>query len=102
MKLKSGVCVTGIQPEMIVGLIAAQAVFAALEYDFVITSVTEGKHRKGSRHYSGQAIDIRTRHLSDEVAIEALSRIKKALPNDFDCIKEKTHLHLEFDPRFRR
>ena len=101
MKLKPGVCVTGIQPEMIIGKDVAQAVFAAMEYDFIITSITDGKHSKGSRHYSGQAIDIRTRHMSSVVAKEARDKIAKALPNDFDCVLEKTHIHLEFDPRYR-
>lgn len=28
---------------------------------FVITSLNDGTHRRGSRHYSGHAVDIRTR-----------------------------------------
>lgn len=30
---------------------------------FVVTSASDGTHRKGSFHYSGNAVDIRTRHL---------------------------------------
>ena len=101
MKLKRGVNVTGIQPEMLIGLIVAMAVYAGLEYDFIITSITDGKHSKSSRHYIGGAIDIRTRHLSKEVAQIARDRIAKALPNDFDVVLEKSHLHIEYDPRYR-
>ena len=33
---------------------------------FVITSGQDGAHRGGSLHYSGNAVDIRTRHLFDQ------------------------------------
>ena len=30
---------------------------------FVVTSASDGTHRNGSAHYTGNAVDIRTRHL---------------------------------------
>lgn len=64
---------------------------------WTITSTTEGKHMTGSRHYTGDAIDIRIRDVSDPDEFFIL--IRDALPDSFDVILERDHVHVEFDPR---
>ena len=65
-------------------------------YEMTITSGKDGTHMKGSKHYSGNAIDIRT---SDMMHINATtSRIQSKLGDDYDVIFEKDHIHIEYDP----
>jgi len=101
MKLKSGVCVTGIQPEMILAIIIAQRVYDDLDTLLVITSCVEGKHSATSLHYAGAAVDLRTRDMSKAAAKRARDDIAAALTSDYDVLWETNHLHLEWQPRRR-
>lgn len=84
-------------------LIQAHPEYADLD-DFTITSVCDGKHMKGSKHYEGNAIDIRTRFktsLSQMPKLDKLflaKRLKHALGKDYDVVIENTHIHIERDP----
>jgi hypothetical protein len=64
-----------------------------------ITSVTDSKHGRSSLHYTGQAIDYRTRHLSEAEKTSLLNLISGALHEEFDVILESDHLHVEFQPK---
>jgi hypothetical protein len=102
MKLKPGVMVAGVQPEIMLGIMAAHTVYEGLGVELVITSVLDGKHSSRSLHYKGQAIDIRTREMTHNTAKRACELIKKALPDDFDVVLEKDHIHLEYDVKPRK
>ncbi len=67
------------------------------KYDPTITSGKDGKHMKGSKHYIGAAIDIRTRDM--KYVNKTTAAIKNALGSDYDVIFEIDHIHLEFDPK---
>ena len=99
MKLKPGVKIVGINPELIMGLMAAQKVFDALGIDMVVTSVMDGKHSSTSLHYAGNAADIRISNIPTKLVTQVSTHIASALPNDFDVILETDHIHLEFQPR---
>jgi len=99
MRLKEGVCITGIRPELIIGLMAAEAAYRAVGVGMVVTSITDGKHSLTSLHYAGAAADLRTRDMTESQIASVLRAIAKALPNDFDIIFEGNHYHLEYDPR---
>ena len=102
MRLKPGVNITGVRPEMLIGLMAAQKVYDDLGYDLVVTSCLDGKHSPKSLHYAGCAVDLRTRHMgAGDDSKRARDRIAEALPNDFDVVLESNHIHLEFQPRRR-
>jgi len=65
--------------------------------DFVITSTRHDSHGASSLHYADQAIDIRLTAWGGKViSVEALRRI---LGDDFDVVGERTHIHVEFDPK---
>lgn len=64
LELKPGVRLAGLRPEMLVALMAAERAFADLGADLVITSALDGRHSPTSLHYTGCAVDLRTRDLS--------------------------------------
>ena len=99
MILKSGVRVLGMRPELILALIVAETVFNEEDVELVITSAIDGKHSRGSLHYVGAAVDLRTRQLSKEAVIRVQNRLAASLGLDYDVVLEKTHLHVEFQPK---
>lgn len=75
-----------------------------LQQGVVITSGNDGRHMTGSRHYTFEAVDFRTKHLPREVLTPFRTRVKKRLGRDFDVILESVgkvneHLHVEYDPK---
>lgn len=99
LALKPGVRLTGIRPEMIIAVIAASALFEREGVDCIITSGIDGKHSVTSLHYTGAALDFRTKHVSREAANRISHHLRHALGRDFDVIHESTHIHVEYQPR---
>jgi hypothetical protein len=66
-------------------------------YVMTITSGNDGKHMKRSLHYENKAIDIRIWDMKYPNGNWLM--IKKHLGKDFDVILEKTHIHIEYDPK---
>lgn len=97
LKLKPGVRLGGMRPELVPALIAAAEVFP----DFIVTSVTDGVHGERSFHYSGLAFDARTRDLSAGEAEAITERLRDALSACYDVVLESDHLHVEYDPKPR-
>jgi conjugal transfer mating pair stabilization protein TraG len=67
-----------------------------------ITSANDGQHSEKSLHYSGNALDFRTKdYLGDKMAL--VDSIRTALGPDFDVVLEdeglpNEHVHLEYQP----
>ena len=99
LRLKPGVRLHGIEPQMILAMYIAAECCRELGTDCTVTSVVEGKHGAKSLHYVGRAIDIRTRTLTPERQETLRERIKSRLGADFDVILEPTHIHIEWDPK---
>ena len=99
MKIKSGVRVLGIRPEMILALMVAEPLFTKGGVELVITSVVDGSHSMGSLHYAGAAVDLRIRHLPLGGAERIYGDLISALGSDYDVVLEKSHIHLEFQPK---
>ena len=100
VEFKDGVSVDGIKKETITLIAILNYYFVIyINKPLVITSCTDGKHMKGSKHYSGYAIDIRTRHL-DELEINGLiGWFKYNHDKKYDIVVEKDHIHVEYDPK---
>ena len=96
---KDGVSVVGIKKEIISIIGFLSYVFYSMEKPLVITSCTDGKHMKGSKHYSGYAIDIRIRHLTQKETDSFIWRFKFWYEKDYDIVLEKDHIHVEYDPK---
>jgi hypothetical protein len=65
----------------------------------MITACVDGKHMAGSLHFSGQAVDLRTRDVPAGDMQKLLARIRECVGGDYDVILEIDHLHVEFQPK---
>ena len=101
MKLKPGVRLLGIRPELTVAMQIANTVLttAISGYTMTITCCTEGKHTHSSKHYTGCAFDLRTSDFPSGVAHSVTMQLARVLGADFDVILESDHIHIEFDPK---
>lgn len=98
MRIKAGVRVLGLRPEMAVAIIVAREVFAQHKVELVITSIIEGTHERASLHYTGCAADLR-RPTSQPDAEAVVRDLRDALGDDYDVILEGDHIHVEFQPK---
>lgn len=70
-----------------------------------VTSVMDGKHMEGSKHYTGDAFDQRTWADATGTQMDPTEKedlaweIREALGPDWDVVIERTHLHIEFDKK---
>ena len=100
MKLKAGVRVLGLSTPMILAAIVADTVYHEVAgVSAVITSGIDGSHSRGSKHYAGDAIDLRINHVAPEKHPILVSELKSALTADYDVVFEDDHIHIEFDPK---
>ena len=103
MKLKKGSNIMTLKPEMVLAFTIINNVYFRYNYDCVLTEGTGGKHMEKSLHYSGYAIDIRTKNILPVDKPVIIAGINVALNDQFDIILEdegceNEHLHVEFDP----
>ena len=103
---KPGVKVEQVNARLLVGLAELATVLGeeAQVNVIMVTSVNDGKHKKGSFHYTGNAVDVRCRFFKDEDIRRAVDRFNILHDAEFDLIWEDNggpneHLHLERDPR---
>ena len=98
-KLKPGVRLAGIRPEILVAVMAAERAYNRAGYELVVTSCADSKHSRGSLHYAGAAVDLRTRGVPADVIQAIVAEIRESLGADFDVVLEDTHLHVEYQPK---
>jgi hypothetical protein len=72
--------------------------------DMLVTSGNDSTHMKGSKHYSDEALDFRTKHLTPDQKYQLVAAVRKRLGNGYDVILESErraneHLHIELDAR---
>lgn len=103
--IKAGVRIEGLRPEIVLAIVLVQPLFFERGIPLVITSVVDGKHSKGSRHYVGLAVDLRSKQVDGfKQKADLLHEMKKVLGDQYDVILEdqgevNEHYHIEFDPR---
>ena len=73
-------------------------------YEVYITAMTKGAHAPDSKHYSGNAIDVRTKHLPWDRKYLVKMYIEHVAGPDYDVFLEdlngpNEHLHIEYDPK---
>ncbi len=51
-----------------------------------------------SKHYTGDAYDLRTRDLSDHQIDIIVEELSVTLGDDYDIVKKSDHIHVEYDP----
>ena len=99
MKFKDGVKVFGVRPELVLAMMTVNTVYVDEGYEFVITSVVDGKHSRTSLHYSGGAFDCRIWGIPEHNRQGFVKLLKLALTDEFDVVLEKDHIHIEFQPK---
>ena len=97
MPIKRGVDVSGLKPEILIAYVEAQFIWREQATRAVITSGLDGNHMEGSKHYIGQAIDLRTRDLTNPSL--ARDKLSQSLGSDYDVVLESDHIHVEYDPK---
>jgi hypothetical protein len=90
---------------MFFALLAADPIWRQYGAEVVVTAGIEGRHMDGSDHYRGEALDLRSRDLTDVPA--AALALQSALGDDFVVLIETpatpgatgSHVHVSFRPR---
>jgi len=99
VRIKPGVKVGGVSPELAIGLQIMDSVHRELfGKEITVTSICDGKHSIGSLHYRGEAADLRTRDLEPTSRHELAEALRQALGQDWDVVLESDHVHVEHDP----
>lgn len=101
-EFKAGVKIEGLKPIMFPLIVYASNLHFKLfnSKKMVITSVIDGKHMKGSKHYQGLAIDVRINDKpKDGVHRFYYTLTYDSVLNDYDVVLEKDHIHIEYDPK---
>ncbi len=99
LTIKKGARVRGIRPEIVLATFIISDVLHNLSHTTTITEGTGGRHGRGSLHFSGNAVDIRTRHIPSAERHGVRYEIARRLNNEFDVVLEATHIHVEFQPK---
>ena len=92
----------GVQPPLLRIFAGISNVAQTLDHpkSVCITSGIDGSHSTTSLHFQLCALDVRTRTfrtLADKRAFA--EAVREELGKDYDVVLERTHLHVEFDPK---
>lgn len=102
---KEGVRINGphLYPEMTQITEMARITAPTLDDGIIwITSANDSRHGDASLHYKDRAFDIRIYNITGKVHYEAelwAERLGLALGQEYDVVKEKDHIHVEWDPK---
>lgn len=101
LHVKPGVKFTTLRPVLVDIFMALNDISLILQHDITITSGSEGTHMAGSKHYTGEAIDIRTKDLTDDQRQRLWFALKQHLGPHYDVVEEfnPPHIHIEYDPK---
>jgi hypothetical protein len=104
----SGANIVGLKSEIYFALGIADLAYAAEGLECVITSAADGAHLPNSKHYKGEAVDLRNVNCSAEQKANIKARLSRLERYGFDVIDELpkasanttgAHFHIEFDPK---
>lgn len=98
LSIKPGVRVRGVSNEILLAVMVAQSVFENFKEDMTITSITDGDHKAGSLHHTGEAIDLRIRDIDPAVLPALVDGLCVHLSSSYDVVLEGDHIHIEYDP----
>ncbi len=97
-KLKSLVRPEGVGPEILIAIWIAEAVYEKFgAAQFCITSLTDGKHMRGSKHYCGKGVDLRIWPLDADKRKPVAELIQHRLGATYFVLLEADHLHIQYN-----
>lgn len=94
-----------VAPEIILAIMMVESVFSKHGYYCTITSLNDSYHGHNSLHFSGKAVDFRTKELPTEEKHNVVREIViKLISHGYDVVFEdegepNEHLHVEWDPK---
>lgn len=102
--IKPNVSILGLKPEALLGFLIASSIFDHHGFDTILTSGGEGRHSRGSLHYSGLGFDLRSKHLPSSAKKKVLKDLRRCLGESFDALlesegKANEHFHVEYQPK---
>ncbi len=100
MLLKKGVDQRDVHPTIWYALGLVEGIYRINAVKLVVTSLRDGKHKEGSKHYDGLAVDLRTKNVAIGLLDAVYRSVRNVLePYGFDVVLEKDHIHVEYDPK---
>ena len=100
IRFKQGVRLTDLSPQMVFAAMVVDAVYRKHDIvDCVVTSGSDGEHSTNSWHYTGRALDFRTRNVPELIRNAVAQEISVSLGENYYVVLEATHLHCEYDPK---
>ncbi len=104
IRLKAGVSLRDLQPQVVLGLLLVEQAFAAVGAECIVTSVNDGQHKADSFHYRGLAADLRMKHIHPDRKPSVVAHMTELLGPEWDVLWESQglaneHVHIEHDPR---
>lgn len=89
--------ISQLKPEMKPAVEAAKLWRQSEGFDtVVITSTTKGKHKNGSKHYLGLALDLRIRDLTPRQKTSYYKYLKTTLEGTYEVYFSSDHIHVEY------
>lgn len=97
IRIKAGVVLFGVKDNLFEVANKVADVFNEHGYYCMITSGREGLHSSpNSRHYKGEALDFRTRHIKWSSKVKKIAEeVREILGDGYRVIVEKTHIHIQ-------
>jgi hypothetical protein len=95
---KKGVILHGLDARMFSAIHKARRIWIRHGKMLVVTSGLEGRHKKGSLHYVGLAVDLRSRDFVPTTRSQVTRELRRSLGDGFEVIGERHHIHVEYDP----
>ena len=99
MLLKMGVDISKLERPIRRSLNHVQKIFQKYGQEPIITSTYEGNHSPGSLHYAHKAVDFRRHNIPKTTIGPLLQKLRESLGPNYDVILEKSHIHIEYDPK---
>ena len=105
VSLKKGVRLSNLAPQMAVAILIAAGCYGARGVrQLVVTSCNDSKHGWGSLHFSGNAVDLRSKNVPRGTLDALVMSLKSALGADCDVVLEdrdgdNEHIHAEYQPK---
>lgn len=93
-----------VKPRALLMMAACANVAITLPWPVTITSGNDSKHMTGSKHYSGEAVDVRSKNFPTKKAKrDFIAAVLARLGTGYQMILESEgqaneHFHLEYDP----
>ncbi len=101
LRLKPDAKARVLSPQCLLAMVVAEGIWRDADFgDCTITSISDGQHSRKSKHWLGNAFDVRTRELPEAASIDGVAYLlRQALPEDYDVVVESDHIHVEYDPK---